>query len=94
MAEIDIKTETDGPNRWSYEVSVFDHGRHHEFNVTLSWADYDLWCHGRAQPQKVVQAVFEFLLQREPVTSILSRFDCSVVRRYFPEVDKKLPAMI
>ena len=65
-----------------------------DFKVTLSWADYDLWCHGRVAPQRVVQAAFEFLLSRENASSILSKFDCSVIRRYFPEVDRELPKMI
>ena len=34
-----------------------------------------------------IQAVFEFLLERESKESILSRFDVSVVSRYFPEFE-------
>ena len=34
-----------------------------------------------------IEAVFEFLLERESKESILSRFDVSVVARYFPEFD-------
>ena len=37
-----------------------------------------------------VQAVFEFLLEREPKESILSRFDVSVVARYFPEFESEI----
>ena len=64
------------------------------YQVTLSWPDYDLWSHGRVAPEKVVHAAFEFLLAHEPATSILSKFDCSLIRRYFPEVDAELPKMI
>lgn len=75
-------------------MSVEDGGQTHAYDVTLSWADYDLWSHGRVAPEKVVRAAFEFLLAREPATSILPRFDCSVIRRYFPDVDAELPRMI
>lgn len=38
-------------------------------------------------PEDFVHAVFEFLLEREPKEAILSRFDVTVVARYFPEFD-------
>ena len=94
MPEIEIGQETEGERRWSYEVRVFDGGRTHEYDVTLSWSDYDLWSRGRVAPSNVVRAAFEFLLDREPASAILPRFDCSLIRRYFPEVDKELPKRV
>ncbi len=94
MAEIEIQTETEGDKHWTYTVRVTDAGRTHDYRVTLSWADYDLWCRGRVAPEKVVRAAFEFLLSKEPASSILTRFDCAVIRRYFPEVDRELPGMV
>jgi hypothetical protein len=35
--------------------------------------------------ETLVRATFEFLLEREHVRSILTRFDLTVVSRYFPE---------
>jgi hypothetical protein len=32
-----------------------------------------------------VQSSFEFLLEREPPSSILKTFELSVIERYFPE---------
>ena len=94
MPTIEILTETEGRNCWSYHVRVDNGGRQYEFRVSLSWSDYDLWCHGRVAPQNVVRAAFEFLLAREPAGEILPKFDCAVIRRYFPDVDKQLPAMV
>lgn len=37
-----------------------------------------------------VEGVFAFLLEREPKESILSRFDVSVVSRYFPEFESEI----
>ena len=94
MATIEVVTEKEGDNHWSYDVRVDDNGRSHNYHVTLSWSDYDLWSHGRVAPHKVVKTAFQFLLQRESVTEILPKFDCSLIRRYFPEIDKELAKMI
>jgi hypothetical protein len=97
MPTIHIGPETDDKARrcWGYEVRVTDDaGGSHDYRVTLSWSDYDLWSHGRIAPEKVVHAVFRYLLQREGPDRILSKFDCGVVRRYFPQVDRELPGML
>jgi hypothetical protein len=94
MPTIEVGTETEGSNHWSYQVTVRDDGKRHDYRVTLGWSDYDLWCHGRVAPERVVKAAFEFLLAREPASSILAKFDCSVIRRYFIEVDRELPKLI
>jgi len=94
MANIDVKTEQDQGNGWRFEVVVTEGGSEHAFDVTLNWSDYDLWSHGQVPPQRVVAAAFEFLLRNEPVGAIMSRFDCAVIRRYFPQVDKQLPGML
>ena len=94
MPSITIGPETEEANRWRYAVTVEDAGTQHSYDVTLSWSDYDLWSHGRVAPEKVVKAAFDFLLAREPATSILARFDCAVIRRYFPEVDSELPKLL
>ena len=93
MTRILIKTETEKNNGWDFEVEVQDADVHHH-HVSLNWSDYDLWSRGKVAPEKVVKAVFRFLLEREPAETIFKRFDCAVVRRYFPEVDKTLPGMI
>ena len=89
--EIEIGPETENANHWSYGVRVFAGGQTHTYAVTLSFQDYDHWSHGRVPPSRVVEAAFEFLLDHEPATAIMSKFDCSVIRRYFPSVDQDLP---
>lgn len=94
MADIEIGEETEGANHWAYPVRVFHDGKTHDYQVTLGFSDYDLWSRGRVSPSRVVQAAFEFLLEREGPGAILSKFDCSVIRRYFPDVDQRLPKLI
>jgi len=92
MAMIEIISEQEQGNGWLFDVQVTeDGGRTYTYDVTLSWSDYDHWSHGRKAPERVVEAAFEFLLEREPASAILSRFDCAVIRRYFSEVDRELP---
>lgn len=94
MADIEVGAETEHSTHWSYDVRVFADGRLHEYEVTLSFQDYDLWSRGRVAPSRVVEAAFSFLLNNEPASSIMNKFDCSVIRRYFPQVDKQLPGML
>ncbi|MEW6271598.1 MAG: hypothetical protein AB1689_20130 [Thermodesulfobacteriota bacterium] len=94
MSAITVGNERPEGSGWRYDVRVDARGRRHDFAVTLARSDYDRWSGGRVPPAEVVRAAFRFLLEREPATSILSSFDCSVIRRYFPEVDSELPAML
>lgn len=45
-------------------------------------------------PERVLEASFQFLLERESNTSILRRFDLPVIAHYFPEYEGGLPARI
>lgn len=92
MANIEVQSTTQLDNGWSYQVKLDDHGTQHDYSVTLSHSDYDQWSQGQVPPEKVLQKVFEFLLEREPASSILTEFNCAVIRRYFPEVDRELPS--
>ena len=58
--------------------------------VTLT-PDYHLrLTGGTVSPEKLVERSFEFLLEREPNTSILSSFDLPVIGRYFPEYESEI----
>jgi hypothetical protein len=46
---------------------------------------------GAATPEQLIKASFRFLLDREPKESILSRFDLTVISRYFPDFEATLP---
>ncbi len=47
---------------------------------------------GRAAGGELVRKSFEFLLEREPNTSILRTFELSVIQRYFPEYERIISA--
>jgi hypothetical protein len=48
-------------------------------NFAIALVRHDL------DPVSLVRASFEFLLEREPATSIMSTFDLDVISTYFPE---------
>ena len=58
--------------------------------VTVEPDDYARLSGGRVPPETLVERSFEFLLEREPNTSILSRFELPVIGRYFPEYENAI----
>ncbi len=94
MTQINIVSETKTDRGWAYSVQLQDGSSQHNYSVTLSESDYQKWAGDRVSPAETVKTAFEFLLDRESASSILSQFDCSVIRRYFPEVDRELPKQI
>lgn len=47
---------------------------------------------GRATAVELLRKSFEFLLEREPNTSILRTFELSVIQQYFPEYEQVVSA--
>lgn len=91
---INVLTEIDNDRGWTFTVSLGDDADALQYTVTLGWRDYDHWSHGRVAPQRVIQAAFRFLLERESPSEIMPAFDCAVIRRYFPDVDQELPKLL
>jgi len=58
--------------------------------VTLKKADCYRIAGGKIEPAELVRRSFEFLLENEPKESILSRFDLTVISRYFPDFDREI----
>lgn len=49
---------------------------------------------GTVPAEKLVEKSFEFLLEREPNTSILGEFDLPKIQRYFPEYEKTIRTLL
>lgn len=75
------------PGGWRCEVAVERDGMKTEHVVRVTVADLERWGGGRPV-EDLVRRSFEFLLEREPPTSILRRFDLAVIQRYFPDFDQ------
>ena len=79
-----------GGDPLAFSVVVRDGRSETRHAVTLSAADHARLAKGTA-PEALIQAAFAFLLEREPKEAILSRFDVSVIARYYPEFEDELP---
>ena len=50
--------------------------------------------HADVDPVRLVRSSFEFLLEREPATSIMASFALDVIPRYFPEYRDDMTARL
>jgi hypothetical protein len=73
-----------------FEARVSDGKSETRHRVTLARADFERLRNG-AEAERLIEAAFRFLLDREPKESILARFDVSVISHYFPDFERKLP---
>jgi hypothetical protein len=71
-------------------VRVREPGGESTHHVTVKQGDYDRLTAGKITPEELVNQSFCFLLERESKESILSRFDLSVISRYFPEYENEM----
>ncbi len=87
MAKITISPR--GPREFDVSLGEADGGTTHRVTVPeelieeLGLPEDDL--------ERVVRESFEFLLEREPASSIMADFSLDVIARYFPEYPQELP---
>ncbi|MFW6088682.1 MAG: hypothetical protein ACODAB_02945 [Gemmatimonadota bacterium] len=67
-----------------YAVEIRDAAGTSRHRVTVSAGDRSRYG-GDASAEALLEASFRFLLEREPKEAILSRFEISVIERFFPE---------
>ena len=73
----------------TFQVTVeTDTTTHH--TVTLKPEVFERLARGRASQEALIKISFEFLLEREPNTSILGAFELEVIGQYFPEYEEEL----
>lgn len=74
----------------SFTVIVSQGGRKREYSVTLDDEYHRKLCTPGETKIDLIRRSFEFLLEREPMESILSSFDLTVINRYFPEFESRI----
>ena len=77
----------------TFEVTV-ERSSTTKHNVTVDPSYYEKLTSGGVSPETLVEKSFEFLLEREPNTSILRHFNLSVINDYFPEYESKIQKML
>jgi len=85
MAEIEVSRIGEG----KFRVEVREAGGSTTHQVSASSDDVQRYG-GDCTAERLIEASFEFLLEREPKESILSRFDLPVIERYFPEYPRQI----
>lgn len=88
MERIDVQRVGDDAHGFEFAVTVNEAADRSGHHVTLSKSDFERWGSGADSPETFVTRCFEFLLEREPKESILSRFDVSQIGSYFPEFEE------
>jgi hypothetical protein len=84
------KIEVEKIDNSKFRVRVTESGSETSHDVTVNPRDYTKLTNGKVEPDELVRRSFEFLLEREPKESILTRFDLSVISRYFPEYESEI----
>jgi hypothetical protein len=71
----------------TFLVRVVDEGSSTSHVVTMSRADWERIGRGYGSPEALVEASFEFLLERESKEQILGSFDVGQISEYFPDFE-------
>jgi hypothetical protein len=88
------KIEVEKLDASHFRVRVIEAGSESAHQVTLDPKDFARIAGATADPQELIRKSFQFLLEREPKESILSRFDLSVISRYFPEYEREIKKIL
>lgn len=86
---IDV-TQTNDDDPRAFDVVLRDEKGIGRFSVTLAERDRERLAGADISPDAVVEAAFRFLLDREPRSAILPRFDITLISKYFPEFEARL----
>jgi hypothetical protein len=87
---VTVKQTSQNADRFVLDVRVAGGGSETRHEVTLATKDHARLARPGEGADAFVARCFAFLLEREPKESILTRFDVTVIARYFPEFEKTI----
>ena len=76
-----------------FRVTVDEQSGRSVHEVTARREHVERYAPGAAA-ERLIEASFEFLLEREPKEAILSRFELPVIERYFPDYPRSIRAKL
>jgi hypothetical protein len=88
-ASLSVHRVSEDSRSLAFEVVVREAGGETRHQVNLARELLSRLAPGE-DAESFVRRCFEFLLEREPKEAILSRFDVSVIARYFPEFEREI----
>jgi len=77
-------------NQQEFTVKVGEKGVSKEYDVGLDDEYWQDLTGGKIAKEELIKKSFEFLLEREPKESILSRFNLRIINQYFPEFEEEI----
>lgn len=83
MESVEITSTLETDTGWEFTVRVADYS----YTVLLSDAYYEQLTAGSVPPENLIRRSFAFLLEREPVGSILPEFELPLINKYFPDFE-------
>jgi hypothetical protein len=89
-AKINVESLSDG----AFQVRVSEGATESSHRVTLRPEYLKRLTAGKIDATELLRRSFEFLLDREPKESILSRFDLQDIQRYFPDFERAMERQI
>ena len=75
---------------WECAVQVGAGQSASRHTVRVRAADLERLGRAGEKPEQLVTRAFEFLLAREPASSILGDFELADISRYFPDFERKI----
>jgi len=81
-------------NDKQFMVRVKEEDTAKDYSVTMDDDYYQKLTGGKITKEELIKKSFEFLLEREPKESILSRFNIKIISNYFPEYEKEIKSRI
>ncbi len=91
-SEITVTRQQDKEDGWVFSVDVEDESGQTHCTVTVDASHWRRLTGEHVTPEALVQYSIDFLLQREPKTSILPEFDLDIINQYFPEYERTVQA--
>lgn len=89
--EMTIDPVREDNNVYVFQVRVQEAGEEEaKYGVSVQKADFARLGKDGETPDQFIARCFEFLLEREPMQTILARFDVSVIPEYFPEFEEEI----
>jgi len=90
VSELTVDPVREDENVYVYQVKVTEPGEETKYGVSVQKEDFARLGKDGEAPDQFIARCFEFLLEREPMQTILSRFDVSVIPEYFPEFEEEI----
>lgn len=84
---IQVTLSKETAESYVYMVTVDDE---HNYIVTLPKDYYARLTKGNIAPEALVRTSFDFLLEREPATSIMKEFELPIIQKFFPDFEQEI----